>query len=200
MLEKSIASLRENAHRSDLVEVLVAIDPDDPETAGAEIGWPSQRLVTAERFGYSRLHEYYNWLASRARGEWLFLWNDDAIMRTPGWDRIIERQPPGVLWPQTNDQPGCNVFPVWPRQWFTTLGHVSLSPHCDSWVQDLGQALGVQRFIPVHVFHNHPRLSGTANDQTYADAQAGYRTEEFHSGPMAAARQADVEKLRAAIR
>jgi hypothetical protein len=39
--------------------------------------------------GYDSLHEYYNELASKATGDWLMLWNDDAVMETEGWDEKI---------------------------------------------------------------------------------------------------------------
>lgn len=197
-LERSISSLRTMARRPDLVEVLVAADPDDPGTAAAALGWPSFTAVTGERHGYARLHEYYNLLASCARGEWLFLWNDDAVMETEHWDTRVYAQQPGVLWPASNDDPSCNVFPLWPRSWYAILGHVSLSPHCDTWVQELGQGLGCQRRVPVTIRHDTPRLGGTANDQVYADAS--YRTAEFYGGEMRAARQADIDKLRSAGR
>jgi hypothetical protein len=199
-LEATVRGLRDLARRPDLVEVLVAADPDDEPTRTAQLGWPSRVWAAPERYGYGRLHEYVNRLAGLASGEWLLLWNDDAGMLTEKWDQVISSQPPAVLWPWTNDQPGCNVFPAWPRSWTRCLGHVSLSPHCDSWMQEIGHALGRQHRIPVRAWHDTFRLTGGHRDATYAESLAGHRTAEFWGAEMTAARQADIGRLREFLR
>ena len=196
-LADSIAGLTGNAARPRDLEVLVAADPDDATTRLAALQAGATVHVTRERYGYPRLHEYVNRLAADATGDWLMLWNDDARMLTENWDAIVEQQEPAVLWPHSNDVAGCNTFPVWPRAWTDALGHVSLSPHCDSWIQDLGTALGRHRRIPVRVLHDRADLTGGHDDQTRADSLAGYRTANYHTPAMHAARQHDTDTLRA---
>lgn len=192
-LAESVGSLRHLAAETDGLEILVAADPDDPDTglAAATIG-VDHVWVAPERYGYHQLQLYVNYLAERASGDWLLLWNDDARMLTPGWDVIVHEQPPSVLWPLSNDVPGCNTFPLWPRSWTAAMGHVSLSPHCDSWIQHIGEALQLQERIPVEVLHDRADLTGGHDDQTRAESMAGYRTAGYHEPALQEARQQDV--------
>ena len=101
-------------HRGGTAEYLVAHDPDDLPPYPPP---PHARFWEApQRYGYQRLHEYYNALAARAQGNWLFIWNDDARLVSEGWDEVIEAQAPAFLLPGHDGPPHCNPFPVWPRR------------------------------------------------------------------------------------
>jgi len=197
-LTDSIGSLRVMADDPSRLEILVAADPDDLSTVKAAEQSRARYWVAPTRYGYHRLHEYMNHLASLAAGEWLLLWNDDARMLTPGWDSRVEEADRGVLWPTHNDSPMLNIFPIVHRSLVEALGHFSLSPHCDSWVQDVATAVGAHHRIDVDIRHDRHDLTGGHNDQTWRDAQAGYRTADYHSPPMQAARARDIETLKAA--
>lgn len=198
-LVESVASLRTLASAPDLVEIHVAADPDDPPTMTAAEACEARLWVATVRYGYDRLHEYVNELTVQAAGEWLLLWNDDARMLTRGWDARVHEAAAGVLWPRHNGSPYLNVFPVVHRSIVDALGHFSLSPHCDSWVQDVAHASGVHHPIDVDVLHDRADLTGGHNDQTWREAQAGYRTADYHSPSMKAARARDVETLKSAL-
>lgn len=195
-LTLSVESLRSLAHRPENIDVLVAADPDDHETVAAADRCHTAVWIAPERFGYAQLHRYVNALAGMSSTEWLLLWNDDARMLTPGWDERVTEAPASVLWPRHNGSPYLNVFPVVHRTVVDTIGHFSLSPHCDSWVQDVAAAAGIHRRIDVEALHDRFDLTGGHDDQTYRDAQAGYRTSEYHSPAMAAARTRDADLLR----
>lgn len=170
-LHDSVHSLLSNAEDSRRVEFLLAIDPDIDH----EITYPSAASVTIwtapERYGYARLHEYYNHLATLARGTWLLLWNDDAIMLSKGWDAVIASQPPSVLWLQANHHETGNLFPAWPRAWTDEAGYVSLSPNVDRWVSEIGRALNAERRIQVRVQHDRADITGRNRDQTYLEGR-----------------------------
>ena len=195
-LRETVAGLLDLADHPDAIQVLVAADPDDPETRG--VVPPAQATVwtAPERYGYPRLHEYVNRLAALSDGDWLMLWNDDTRILTPGWDTVVGEQQPGVLWPHSNDIPTCNTFPIWPRAWTDHLGHVSLSPHCDSWIQFLGQTIGRHERVDIEILHDRADLTGGHDDQTRAESLAGYRTADYGSPAMEAARATDVAALR----
>jgi len=195
-LAESVGSLLDLADRPGSIQILVAADPDDEATLTAELSWQAGIWTAPERFGYPRLHGYVNRLAEQAEGEWLMLWNDDARILTPGWDAAVHEQEPGVLWPHSNDIPTCNTFPIWPKAWTDRLGHVSLSPHCDSWIQYLGQSLDRHKRVDIEILHDRADLTGGHDDQTRAESLAGYRTADYGSPAMEAARAADVAALR----
>lgn len=204
-LRSTIDGLRGLAHDPDRVEVLVACDPDDQETF--DTAWAAdadQVLMAHERYGYHRLHEYVNRLAAQATGRWMLLWNDDATMLTEGWDKAIADQPTGpaglaVLHPDHNQGPALNTFPIFTRELYRLLGHVSTSPHCDSYLEAISRPTGIERRVPIQIRHDRYDLTGRHDDQTFADAQAGYRTSEFHSPTVQDQIRADIGKIRAAL-
>lgn len=196
-LARSVASLG----RGDL-EVLVRIDDDDPlideylrlpdRLAGVEV-------IVGPRFGYAELHLYYNELAERARGDWLLIWNDDSLMQTADWLDQVHRWDGKlvVLNPNTNHDNwkiDMNVFPIFPRRLVELVGHLSLSPHNDSWLEFLGRDAGIMIRSPIMILHDRADLTGNNDDATYAARQLAQA--EFHSEAMARARERDVGLIR----
>jgi hypothetical protein len=187
LLRGSVMSLVDNAAHPETVEILVAIDPDD---AWPPWDIPGMRVWTApERYGYRRLEEYYNALAEQATGDWLFLWNDDAVMRTSAWDNVIAGHKPALLWPSVlNGYPHCNAFPIWPRVWTQVLGHVSLGAYSDSWMQWVGEQLDVEVPTPLLLEHRTP------DDLTFREG-SGLKP-RWSDGMFDGLLAADVAKLR----
>jgi hypothetical protein len=178
LLRSSINSLLNLAAQPRKIEILLAVDKDAP--VDSDIAWlPGVTVWTApERYGSARMQEYYNHLATRAAGQWLMIWNDDATMRTRGWDAAIRSAPSGAcLW---LDHMGtgpdhCNMFPVWPKAWTDVLGHVADgSPRVDTWVQEVAEIMGRQVKVPVQLQHISP------DDQTHREGRE-YYLPEFHA-------------------
>lgn len=198
-LERSIRSLRTLAEQPENIEILVGADPDDALTVMTAQASQAMSLRFPERYGYCRLHRYVNGLSALARGDWLLLWNDDAVMETEGWDSVIgshDHTAPLVLsLSSTGYGHALCCFPATSRALYAALGHLSLSPHVDTWLQDIGRAMGVLRDIPVHVRHDRFDLTGGHDDQTRAESLAGYRRDEFYGERMQALLRADIEKV-----
>lgn len=195
-LAAATASLAESASGGPrAVEYLIAADPDDPDTARIA------HFTAPERWGYNQLHLYWNELARLASGEWLMLWNDDTLMRTRGWDQIIESHRPAILWPRLNHLPDGLQFPAWPRSWAGTLGYVSPCMHPDTYLQALGNHLGRLDHIPVEVFHDRPDVTGAAEDDTYRQGRkllgpSGMIPGFDQNGEIRAVVAADAQRLR----
>ena len=174
LLRRSIDSLLDCADEPDSVEILLAVDTDArvPLFRGQGQVW-----VAPERYGGTRMHEYYNHLAKLASGTWLMIWNDDALMLTEHWDSIVREHPGQCLWME-HDGSGtqhCNMFPVWPRAWTQLTGHVADgSPRVDTWIQEVAELLDRQVKVPIQVSHTSP------DDLTYREGR-DYRLPEFHA-------------------
>lgn len=198
-LKRSCDSLLSKANDESRLEFLVAYDNDDLETrdVAESLGHTS---VGFERHGYHNLHLYVNELASIANGDWLFLWNDDAIMETPDWDCVVsgfDPRRPFVLSPSsTGVGHSMCCFPIVSAGLFSRLGHMSLSNHIDSWLQDLGNATGILRNVPIDILHDRCDFTGGHDDETWAESRAGYRTSEFYSAKMQALLHKDMKKVR----
>lgn len=191
MAGKSLVSLGKD------IEVLMWVDDDDLQLqdyfALQIMGW---RVFNKPRVGYPNMHEMVNYLANQATGEWLLLWNDDALMHTPDWQGKL---PTPTHKPQVlniyNSNPEVNLFPLINRSMYETMGHFSLSAHCDSWVQDIGNELGIHIYVPsIEVEHLRDRI----NDETKQHSQGAYATTSpLHSSPeMVRLMQTDIAKLK----
>ena len=201
-LISSIRSLRTLADGpATAVEILVGCDPDDPLTADTARMHAATAVLFERRHGYHQLHLYCNALAELANGAWLLLWNDDATMTTPRWDVVLagfDATEPLVLnLASTGYGHALCCFPAVSAALYRRLGHLSCSPHIDTWLQDIGRATGRIRDVEVHVRHDRHDLTGGHDDTTRAEALAGYRTEEFYGERMQALLRADIEKVRA---
>jgi len=206
LVERSVRSLLSTAHNPANIEIAVAIDQDDTESKQYFESSAWHNLVDQYRskfqvfetppWGYAELHNYYNLLARNARGNWLMVWNDDAIMKTNDWDSCVERHNGyvGMLHMVTeNYREKFALFPIIPRVWLDIFGCVSLSNSNDSWIQHIClEAQAIQRIEPI-VYHDRFDISGNNNDQTYQN-----RTNQkkiYKSEPMRQLRKQWAEKL-----
>lgn len=167
LLRKAIASLAATAKYPERVEVLVAADPDDGETRiSDDVLLRAVRVLTApQRWGRGSIHEYYNWLARHATGDWLLLFNDDATMLTQDWDEIIAGQEPCIALVGSNH--GDHMFMAVPSAWARAAGYLSALPDIDNFLYAVGERLGCNRHVPVRVFHDMYRVTGNNGDDTY---------------------------------
>lgn len=171
LLRRSVASLRDLA--TSHVEILVAADDDDPATvrAAGELG---VRVVVFRRAGYARLYEYYQRLAELALGDWLLIWNDDAVMTTRYWDEAIHALPPEVLVAdlESPHSPLC-CFPAVRRQAVDALGRFCTdNPHVDTFWQDAGRAANTIRQVPVYAACDSPVRPGQSHGYYEPEHQA----------------------------
>jgi len=180
---------------------MLGLDEDDEESVAGLVDrpLPSSQVWVTPRLGYRNLHVYVNELSARATGDWLFLWNDDALMTTPGWDEEIAKfnGQMVVVNPQTNHgnhQFGNCIFPIIPKRMFDLLGHFSLSNHNDTYVEYIANTLGIRRDVPILVCHDRADLTGANNDSVYAERE--FTTGEFGGYENQANIHRDVEFLR----
>lgn len=169
LLAATTAGLLERAAQPGQVEFLVAADPDDEETRLLRLpqAWT---VVFPERYGYEGLDRYYNTLALVASGEWLLVWNDDAVLETDGWDAVIRAEPPAILWPQScvpGAPPGAHSeFPVLPAAWVRHLGRVTGHFSADMWINMVAVMSGTGRHIPLVITHGDTP-DATAAERTF---------------------------------
>lgn len=97
VLEMVVDNLYGTADNPDRIEVLFKSDSDDGATIDT-IGsiatkYPRITNIVTPRppRAYQDIHQMYNMLAERAVGHFLWIFNDDAKLSTPGWDTVLER-------------------------------------------------------------------------------------------------------------
>lgn len=170
-LRASIDSCYALAAHPERVEVIVGADLDDPclpEIVDIASEYDAVLWVSDVRYGYPRLHEYFNGLARRARGAWLIHWNDDSEMRTRGWDDLLCDAPPvAVQFLRIDERPTADpTFPVTSRAVYEAMGHLSLNAHCDAWISDVSWWAGCQVQRDDIVIKHHLLADQTARERT----------------------------------
>lgn len=205
MLALSVRSLYETAADPDSIELLVAHDPDDPETgrAAAELGavsiWQAPR-----RYGYAGSANYWAALLQMAQGEWcLPTWSDDAIMITRGWDTLLRSQPPGTIAYVDGNYPGETCFPAVHTDALEAIGRLCPLPAIDTWFWHVGRAAHALVHPGIYVQQNRADLNGMNDDETHREGGGAWVAQNYGHGqpfyrePYLTWRAEDAERLRA---
>ena len=200
MVKRSVTTVLEMATDPKLVHIAVAYDDDDAESADyftshnwkllVENTGATQEAHSIERIGWQGLHEYYNYLAQNIISDWYFIWNDDAFMRTQGWDQEILAQNNynGLLSMESNGKrPDSTLFPCVSRLWVETFGMIGINP-VDQWIQDVTYPIGAYKRLESKIFHDHYKTTGNNNDEVYQETsktkkftKRAYKTPEVHA-------------------
>ena len=179
MVEKSILGLLDLCADAGQIEIAVAYDEDDEESKNyfASSHWKNlvesrgaqQKSFCCPQYGYSDLHKYYNLLAENTKGQWLLVWNDDAMMLSQGWDMQVKDNKDflGMLHMRCTTYPKLTLFPFFPRCWVDFFGCASGGPHIDSWIQDICREAGTVKNLSAEVLHDRFSETGNNNDETF---------------------------------
>lgn len=178
-LKKSLESLVSKAENPSRIELLLGIDEDDTEIKQyiqdeiAPILREARVECKAQVFkplGYDQLHTYVNTLAQSATGEWLFFWNDDALMLSENWDTEICKYNGQfkLLAPKDNHNGHpYAILPIVPVDWFKLMDHLSLNAQNDAWLSHIAYMLDIFERIDVEFLHDRADITGNNNDETF---------------------------------
>ena len=190
---RSLRSIVEHASQPKDIEVMFGIDDDDLASwqaikAGMEkLPALAYQAIAFTPMGYQHLHHYNNMLAAKAQGQWLFIWNDDCLMETQGWDEFLRdvRNEFGLLDPKISNAAGQferGLFPLVPKKWFALTGHLSASCQTDTYLTLVANALHLRYAAPFSIFHDRYDETGHNLDATYKARV--YQTEEFYRSDL----------------
>ena len=179
VLKKSLESLVSKASHTKRIEIILGLDDDDNKVKKYiedEIA-PYLRENKIEcranifqPLGYENLHTYVNTLAQSATGEWLFFWNDDALMLTEGWDEVITSYNGQfkLLGPKDNHNGHpYAILPIVPKDWFRLMDHLSQNAQNDAWLSHIAYMLDIFERIDVEILHDRADLTGNNDDETF---------------------------------
>lgn len=168
------------------VELLVAIDDDDPEAAEYRRVAINHGALWLVRDIRRRLVGTLNHIATAEAAKsyrYVGFMGDDHLPRTPGWDveyiRALDQVGPGgIVYGDDKIQgPNLPTHVAMDRRIVDVLGY--MAPPClvhmcaDNFWRDLGDQLGTLRYLPdVVVEHLHPIALTSAWDDRYAEVNA----------------------------
>lgn len=214
-IKRFAESVRETAE-TDNWEFVWAVDEDDmpSATAIAEFGSEQHRLLIGPRKPTPQL---WNDCWHAARGDIYGMVNDDMIFRAQGWDRMIEQafQTRGdrillVFGPEGIHNGAVSTVQFLSKEWTDVLGYF-MPEHfghdfIDTWMNDCAVAIDRRLYVPElfleHLHWCHP-TAGVQRDRTYDENMervAQGNDQERYYGELAPLREADIAKLRAALR
>ncbi|MHA1469491.1 MAG: autotransporter strand-loop-strand O-heptosyltransferase [Candidatus Asgardarchaeia archaeon] len=198
-LLSSLNNLFSLADNPDEVEAFIRLDEDDVETidklnSNPIINELSINIITGPRFGYQGLFKYQNELAAISEGDFILCYGGDFSIKTKGWDSIIKSQADtlSIIAPVVySEKDGerkricANLAPIVGRKIYEILGHLSLSAHTDSYMEDVGYLTG--SFIELDI------------DVVYADVEKNKKTQEtikeYYEDEMTANILSDANKI-----
>jgi len=210
MLGRSVRSLIELAAQPERIQLMFAFDNDDetgfdyfvrelqPWMDARDINYTALKF---QRMGYVNLHKYNNAMAKQTNSDWLVIWNDDAVMQTQDWDRVIMSYQGQfkLLSFKTHRMHPYSIFPIVPRKWYDLLGYISPHPTQDGWVSQQAYMLDIYQRIEVDVLHDRYDLTGNNGDDIYANRPMLEGKPEdprdFHSRQMIDLRHRDAARL-----
>ena len=181
-LDRSLIGLLEKAKNLNSIQVLLGLDTDDtvgikhfqeelqPKLEDLGVDYTAMAF---EPMGYGRLNEYINELAKNSSADWLFFWNDDAVMETQGWDEKITEHTGKfkLLAVHTHHDHPYSIFPIVPRAWLDIIGHLSLHSMTDAWLSQIAYCIDIWERIDVDVLHDRADLTGNNKDDTYKNRE-----------------------------
>ena len=209
-LTNSLIGLLKKASDLSSIQVLLGLDTDDttgiayfqeslqPQLDELEVSYTA---MTFNPLGYSRLNEYINTLSKNSDADWIFFWNDDAIMESDHWDVEIVKHTGEfkLLAVHTHNDHPYSIFPIVPRAWLDLIGHLSLHSMTDAWLSQIAYLLDIWKRIDVHVLHDRADLTGNNLDATYKRRELlegnPSNPRDFHNPNMSLLRMGETEKI-----
>jgi hypothetical protein len=174
-LTDSVTSIVSRAHNVSKIQILFGLDNDDevglahfesviqPFLDDHAVDYEAQAF---DSMGYAGLNRYYNHLGKTADADWLFIWNDDAVMNTQGWDQVIESYTGQfrLLKVHTHLEHPYSIFPIVPRAWFDVFGHFSRHQMVDAELSQMAYCLDLIQVVDIDVTHNQVELTNDPTD------------------------------------
>ena len=209
-LKLSIISIFNRATDIDSIQIILGFDNDD------EVGlkyfstdiqpWLEQKsinytVMTFEPMGYDGLNRYYNGLAEQASANWLFIWNDDALMETTGWDKIIIDKTGQfkLLKIHVHREHPYSIFPILPKEWYDIFGFMSRHQMTDAELSQIAYMLDLIDIVEIYATHDRHDLTGSNSDLTYKNRVLlegnPNNPQDFHNPSFGNARLLDAEKI-----
>jgi hypothetical protein len=211
-LERSVKSIFSTADDPKSIQIRFAFDDDD------EIGfgyftkklqpWMDKQGINYEAMQfapmtYGGLNVYYNTLAEGVSTDWFFVWNDDAIMDTKGWDTVVNSYTGQfrLLKLHTHNEHPYSIFPIIPSEWYDTIGYFSRHQMIDAELSQIAYMLDLMEIIDVSCEHDRADLTGNNADET-DKVRVRYEgnpndPRDFHNVNMGRGRQNDALRLEA---
>jgi hypothetical protein len=166
-------------------EILLKVDFDDLETLQYINNWSNEYenlyfVVNSRKQGFTSLADHVEDLIDLAKGKYILAANDDLVFETQNWNTLLENRLKEfkIYFPYIN---GYREG-LWcvPKELYTILGHISHHSQIDTYLNWLGQVLGIIEYIDeVKVYHKFDYTDETQTDKVN-QTQINYYNRDYH--------------------
>lgn len=191
------------------LQFVFKIDSDDQETYNVVTHISSLfpkgyvKILSSPRGrGYLDMQTWVDWMCRASDGDWLFLFNDDARIKTEQWDLLLAGADLNGVWHKVPEVCILNAptegrvqpteFIFMRRSAFEILGHFSGGPHCDNWAWQVFSFIGSAYFAPIAVEHQQDKEDKVRGEGHVHRLSTG---PNFNSVEAIRARMEDAKKL-----
>mgnify|MGYP003636117378 FL=1 len=203
LIKRCTESLLDNASDPSKIQLLYGVDDDDQESIDflRDVKHPARSVIKFKRLGYENLHQYNNNLSSYAQGNWIMIFNDDAIMQTKNWDLEVNKFDGQFKLLKVQEQTGhpYSIFPIVPYDWFRCVDHLSLHGQNDAWLSEIAYMLNIMQEVPIKVLHDRADITGNNDDEIFKariyKEGSPEKEGDLHHQKMVNSRFADASKL-----
>jgi hypothetical protein len=186
MLNETLYSIYSLANPNNVnFEIIVKIDFDDHETLDYIKNWSNDYenlffLVSSRKKGFINLVDFQEDMIDLAKGKYILIANDDLTFETKNWNDILQSKLTDfkIYFPYINGyREGLWCIP---KELYTILGHISHHSQVDTYLNLLGQVLGISEYIDeVKVYHRFDYEDETKTDKIN-QMHINYTNRDYH--------------------
>jgi len=166
-------------------EVIIKVDFDDHETIEYIKNWGNEYenlyfIISSRKNGFANIADFSEDMMDLAKGKYILVANDDLTFETQNWNTILESKLTDfkIYFPYINGyREGLWCIP---KELYTILGHISHHSQVDTYLNWLGQVLGIIEYIDeVRVHHKFDYTDETQKDKI-DQMHINYSSRDYH--------------------
>ena len=166
-------------------EIILKVDFDDLETLQYINNWSNEYenlyfIINSRKKGFASLVDATEDMIDLAKGKYILTANDDLTFETQNWNTLLENRLKEfkIYFPYINGyREGLWCIP---KELYTILGHISHHSQIDTYLNWLGQVLGINEYIDeVRVLHKFDYEDETKTDKIN-QSHINYANRDYH--------------------
>jgi len=166
-------------------EIIVKVDFDDLETLQYINNWGNEYenlyfIASSRKGGYLNIIDFTEDMIDLSKGKYILIINDDLIFKTQDWNDIFEEKLNDfkIYFPYVNGY--RESFWCIPRELYDVLGHVAHHNQSDTYLNWLGQVLGILEHLDeVEFYHRFDYEDETQLDKNSL-LDINYASRDYH--------------------
>jgi hypothetical protein len=188
-------------------EIIIKVDFDDHETLDYIKNWSNEYenlhfIINSRKKGFLNLVDFLEDMMDLAKGKYILAANDDMMFKTQNWNTILDKCLTDfkIYFPFVNGY--RESFWCIPKELYTVLGHIAPHNQTDTYLNWLGQVLGIIEYIDdIELYHRFDYEDETSFDKVevininYASRDYHRNSPEFKEDIRILQKHLNIEKL-----